>query len=107
MANVLADSAPRCALREHRGRAGLSLRELAFFVPCSHTTLARLEKGEIDVSASLKARIARTLEVRLEEIWSPIDYGDDPLQTREPADAGKHGRSREEIDHVESTTLRA
>lgn len=52
-----------------RRSQGLSLRELAHFAGCSHTTLARLEKDRIDVAPALKARIARALRVPLETLW--------------------------------------
>lgn len=57
------------ALREVRHTQGLSLRELAHFAACSHTTLARLERGDLDVGAALKARIARALRVPVDQLW--------------------------------------
>lgn len=57
-------------LRTERESQGLSLRELAHFVGCSHTTIARLERGEIDASPALKARLARALRVPVEELWA-------------------------------------
>lgn len=56
-------------LRDERERQGLSLRELAYFADCSHTTIARLEHGEIDAAPSLKARVARALRVPVEDLW--------------------------------------
>lgn len=56
------------AVREERRRQQLSLRELAHFAGCSHTTIARIERGS-DASPALKARIARVLRVPLEQIW--------------------------------------
>ena len=56
-------------LRTEREEQRLSLRDLAHFTGCAHTTLSRLEKGEIDVSASLKARIARALGVPVGDLW--------------------------------------
>ena len=53
-------------LREERQ---LSLRELAHFVDIAHTTVSRLERGETDVSAEVKARIARTLRVPITEVF--------------------------------------
>ena len=62
-------------LRTERVAQGLSLRELAHFTGCSHTTLARLEKDTLDVAPALKARIARALRVPVEELW-PIAEGE-------------------------------
>jgi transcriptional regulator with XRE-family HTH domain len=59
-------------LREERQRQRLTLRDLAHFTGCSHATIQRLEAGTIDVSASLKARIARVLRVPVAELW-PLD----------------------------------
>lgn len=45
------------------------MRELAYFVPCSHATIQRLENGTLDVAPALKARIARALRVPVERLW--------------------------------------
>jgi transcriptional regulator with XRE-family HTH domain len=60
-------------LRTQRLVKGLSQRELAYFAGCSHVTIGRLEKGDIDVSAALKARIAHALGVSVEKLWRPLD----------------------------------
>jgi transcriptional regulator with XRE-family HTH domain len=60
---------PNHRIRATRETRGLSLRELAHFVGCSHTTISRLERGEIDVSAELKARIAHALATPVQELW--------------------------------------
>lgn len=57
------------ALRDERLRQGLSLRELAFFVGCSHVTISRLELGTLDAAPALRARIARALRVRPSQLW--------------------------------------
>jgi transcriptional regulator with XRE-family HTH domain len=56
-------------LRTTREARGLTLRELAHFAGCAHTTIARLEKGEIDVSVALKTRLAHALGVSVQELW--------------------------------------
>jgi DNA-binding XRE family transcriptional regulator len=56
-------------IRTHRISQALSLRELAHFVGIAHTTLARLERGEIDSSIEVKARIARALKVPVTELF--------------------------------------
>jgi transcriptional regulator with XRE-family HTH domain len=61
------------ALRDARTGQGLSLRELAFFANVSHSTIARLERGDLDVSAAIKARLARALGKRPEQLWSGED----------------------------------
>jgi DNA-binding XRE family transcriptional regulator len=53
-------------LREERQ---LSLRDLAHFVDVAHTTVSRLERGQTDVSAEVKARIARTLRVPIADVF--------------------------------------
>jgi len=57
-------------LRTCRKSKGLTLRELAYFAGCAHTTIARLEREEIDVSPTLKARIAHALGVPVQELWA-------------------------------------
>jgi DNA-binding XRE family transcriptional regulator len=61
----------RQQLRGLRVEQGLSLRELAYFAGCSHTTIARLERGDLDVAPALKAKIARALRVPVGDLWSP------------------------------------
>jgi transcriptional regulator with XRE-family HTH domain len=61
------------ALKKTRHERGLTQRELAFFSGCHHVTISRLEAGDIDVSAALKARIARALGVSVERLWAPVD----------------------------------
>jgi predicted transcriptional regulator len=60
---------PNRALRERRQAQGLSQRELGYFADCAHTTIARLEHGDIDVAPALKARIARALRAPVSELW--------------------------------------
>lgn len=62
-------------LRQERERQGLSLRELGYFSGCSHMTIQRLEVGTLDVSASVKARIARTLRLPVADLW-PLEEGE-------------------------------
>jgi DNA-binding XRE family transcriptional regulator len=59
------------ALRQRRERRGLTQRELAFLArPCSQTTIYLLEKEKITaVNAQLALRIARRLEVAVEELF--------------------------------------
>jgi transcriptional regulator with XRE-family HTH domain len=57
-------------LKAARESQGLSLRELAYFAHCSHTTLARLEAGTLDVSPAMKARISRALRIPVADLWS-------------------------------------
>jgi transcriptional regulator with XRE-family HTH domain len=61
---------PNHALRDARTDQDLSLRQLAFFSHVSHTTIARLERGDLDVAPALKARIARALRVPVSELWT-------------------------------------
>ena len=56
-------------VRTFREDQELSLRELAHIVGVAHTTIARLEGGETDVSAAVKARIARALRVPIAEVF--------------------------------------
>jgi predicted transcriptional regulator len=56
-------------LRTERIRQGLSLRELAYFVGCSHVTICRLELGTLDAAPALRARIARALRIRVCKLW--------------------------------------
>jgi transcriptional regulator with XRE-family HTH domain len=42
---------------------------LAHFTGCSHTTIARLELGAVDVAPAVKARVARALRVPLAELF--------------------------------------
>lgn len=56
-------------LRTERVRQELSLRELAYFVRCSHVAIQRMENGTLQGSAELKARIARTLRVPISDLW--------------------------------------
>lgn len=56
-------------LRAARLARGLTQRELAFFAGCANSTISRLEAGEIDVSAALKALIARVLGISVQELW--------------------------------------
>ena len=65
------DAGIESPLRRERIRQGLSLRELAFFVRCSHVTILRIEARTLDPSASLKARIARALRVPVAKLWPP------------------------------------
>ena len=58
-------------LRDVRTAQKLTLRELAFFAGCAHTTIARLERGDLDVAPALKARIARALRVPVAELFPP------------------------------------
>jgi transcriptional regulator with XRE-family HTH domain len=58
-------------LRAERAQQGLSLRELAYFAGCSHTTIRRLEDGELGVAPATLARIARVLRVPVSDLWSP------------------------------------
>jgi transcriptional regulator with XRE-family HTH domain len=58
-------------LRELRTERHLSIRELAHFAGVAHTTIARLEHGDIDVSASIKCRISRALGVAV-DFW-PVE----------------------------------
>jgi DNA-binding XRE family transcriptional regulator len=60
-------------LRAERERQRLSLRELAHFVGCSHTALAKIELGEYDPSPAVKASIARALRVPVRELWPDPD----------------------------------
>jgi transcriptional regulator with XRE-family HTH domain len=57
------------SLREIREERGLSLRELGFFANCSHVTLSKLERGQVDASAALKTRIAHALGVSVQRLW--------------------------------------
>jgi len=63
------------SLREVRTQQGLTLRELAHFCGVSHTTVRRLERGEADVAAVVKARLARVLRVPLAELWPADEAG--------------------------------
>lgn len=60
-------------LQDRRTAQGLTLRELAHFAGCSHTTIARLEAGDLDVAPALKARIARALRVPVAVLWPQGD----------------------------------
>lgn len=83
-------------LREVRVDRGLSLRGLAYFAECSHTTIARLERGEIDVSPSLKARIAKVLRVPVSQLWT--------LEVREPGfDRARGSRNDNQRDQLYNT----
>jgi DNA-binding XRE family transcriptional regulator len=62
---------PHQVLRDARLAADLTLRELAYFAGCSHTTISRLERGDLDVAPLLKARIARVLRVPVCDLWPP------------------------------------
>jgi transcriptional regulator with XRE-family HTH domain len=66
---------PNQRLREVRTGQRLTLRELAHFAGCSHTTIARLERGDLDVAPALKARIARALRVPVADLFSPDTHG--------------------------------
>ena len=61
---------PNRALRDARTEHGLTLRELAYFSSVSHSTIARLERGDLDVAPALKARIARALRTPVSELWA-------------------------------------
>jgi transcriptional regulator with XRE-family HTH domain len=63
-------------LRDARTAQGLSIRELAFFAGCSHTTIQRLENGTLDVAPALKAQIARQLRLPVGALWSPDEQGE-------------------------------
>jgi transcriptional regulator with XRE-family HTH domain len=73
---------PNRALRDARAKQGLSLRTLAHFSRVSHTTVARIERGDLDVAPAIKARIARALRVPVAELW-PLD---DPTNSDAPVD---------------------
>lgn len=78
-------------LRTRRVERQLSLRELAYFAGCSHTTISRLERGDIDVSPALKARIARALRVPAAELFAPETTereSVDPIDKRRRASHG-------------------
>ena len=77
-------------LRTRRAERRLSLRELAYFSECSHTTIARLERGDIDVSPSLKARIARALRVPVADLFAP--------DMREPGSGRAQGSRDNTVD---------
>jgi transcriptional regulator with XRE-family HTH domain len=59
-------------LRAERERAELSMRELAYFAKVSHPTIQRIENGTMNPSPAIKARLARLLRLRLEDLW-PLD----------------------------------
>jgi transcriptional regulator with XRE-family HTH domain len=63
-------------LRAARLAKGLSLRDLAYFAGCAHTTIARLERDEINASAELKARLAHVLDVPVTQFWAPPSNDD-------------------------------
>ena len=85
-------------LRQERRRQGLTLRDLAHFVGCSHATIARIEAGTIDVSPALKVRIARALRVPVGELW-PAEPAPD---MREPGSGRAQGsRGDEHGKHTE------
>lgn len=77
-------------LRAERIAQGLSLRELAHFAGCSHATIQRLEAGRLDVAPALRARIARALRVRVDELWPDPDP-----EMSAPAVAGDQGALEE------------
>lgn len=68
-------------LRTERERAEMSIRDLAYFARVSHPTIQRIENGTLIPRPALKARLARILRVRLEELW-PLDG---PLEGDTPA----------------------
>ncbi len=49
-------------LREIRMKQGLSLRETAFFVGCAHTTIARLEKGDLQTRSDGRCSCVPTFQ---------------------------------------------
>jgi transcriptional regulator with XRE-family HTH domain len=79
----MAATADTCALREHRERAGLSLRDLAYFTGAHFAQLSKIERGLHDPAPPLKVAIARVLGVPLSELW--------PLPSPAPAEPVKRG----------------
>ena len=61
---------PNRELKAIRTEQELTLRQLAHFAGCSHSTIARLEHGDLDVSPAIKARIARALRTPVEHLWA-------------------------------------
>lgn len=48
-------------LRTHREAAGMSLRNLSDAADCTHTAIAKIERGEFEPSPDLRARLAAAL----------------------------------------------
>ncbi len=64
-------------LRDERIAQGMSLREMSYFARCSHTTLARLERGDLTVAAAIKVRVAHVLGIPVAELFDPESGTDD------------------------------
>lgn len=91
-------SPTRSRLRIVREAQGISLRELAHFTGVSHQTIHNLERGTLNVSASIKVRVARTLRVPVGELWP----AESAPAMREPG-SGRAQGSRED-EHGQPTT---
>lgn len=65
-----ADDPVYSRIEQYRTRAGLSRQELADAVGVHYQTVGYLERGEYAPSLALALRIARLLDVRVEDLFS-------------------------------------
>lgn len=65
------------ALKRKRLRAGYTQRELGLLVKCSHAMIGLLERDETTVGDALAARIAKRLDVDVEDLFEdhPVSRG--------------------------------
>ena len=76
--------------RQRRRAEGLSQRELAKYVWCSHTTIGRIETGSLTrISPALAERLERLLRVPPGVLFAPRSVTSVPVVSGAKADVGR------------------
>lgn len=57
-------------LKEHRARINVNQTEMGRLVGVSRQTISQIERGDYSPSVTLALKIAKTLNVRVEDIFS-------------------------------------
>ncbi len=60
----------RNRLKEHRARIGVNQQELGAMVGASRQTISLIERGDYSPSITLALKIARVLQVSVEDVFS-------------------------------------